>query len=277
MSSCRLSWSLPCTCRRIHRRPHPGSTADCARACGGALAPQPRTGNRSHRRSTAVSGRRAAVPRRRHAGPGGPGSRDASAFAPTHVLTLRRWPPWPDPGLLISLPLTGRTALTRPVRLRAKAHASKRVDTHTSQAGGARADLPRAQRLSLFESGSDSDSSQTSTRKGEIGSESESYARAPPLLGGDPARSQGVGEPAPTYRLSRPCQRPWTGRLSCIHSAACTYFFRGGEGAVAAAHSLPCCRFMMRSSISGRKARMRPCTGHAAASPSAQIVCPSIW
>ena len=170
-----------------------------------------------------------------------------------------------------------RTALTRPVRLRAKAHASKRVDTHTSQAGGARADLPRAQRLSLFESGSDSDSSQTSTRKGEIGSESESYARAPPLLGGDPARSQGVGEPAPTYRLSRPCQRPWTGRLSCIHSAACTYFFRGGEGAVAAAHSLPCCRFMMRSSISGRKARMRPCTGHAAASPSAQIVCPSIW
>ena len=180
-------------------------------------------------------------------------------------------------GGLYFIPLDRRTALTRPVRLRAKAHASKRVDTHTSQAGGARADLPRAQRLSLFESGSDSDSSQTSTRKGEIGSESESYARAPPLLGGDPARSQGVGEPAPTYRLSRPCQRPWTGRLSCIHSAACTYFFRGGEGAVAAAHSLPCCRFMMRSSISGRKARMRPCTGHAAASPSAQIVCPSIW
>ena len=43
------------------------------------------------------------------------------------------------------------------------------------------------------------------------------------------------------------------------------------------AQSLPCCRFMMRSSISGRKARMRPWTGHAAASPRAQMVWPSIW
>src|SRR5579875_2593303 len=33
----------------------------------------------------------------------------------------------------------------------------------------------------------------------------------------------------------------------------------------------------MRRSISPRKCRMRPCTGQAAASPSAQIVWPSIW
>mmetsp|Transcript_70310 Transcript_70310/g.187336 ORF Transcript_70310/g.187336 Transcript_70310/m.187336 type:complete len:256 (-) Transcript_70310:688-1455(-) len=32
----------------------------------------------------------------------------------------------------------------------------------------------------------------------------------------------------------------------------------------------------MRSSMSGRKLRIRPCTGQAAASPRAQIVCPSI-
>ena len=32
-----------------------------------------------------------------------------------------------------------------------------------------------------------------------------------------------------------------------------------------------------RSSITGRKCRISPCTGHAAASPRAQMVCPSTW
>jgi len=49
------------------------------------------------------------------------------------------------------------------------------------------------------------------------------------------------------------------------------------HGGPPAQMDLPCCFLMMRNSSSGLNARMSPWTGHAAASPSAQIVCPSIW
>lgn len=235
--------------------------------------------NRSHRRSTAVSGRRAAVPRR--GGMPVPVARGRATLRPSlrptrsrghvtyYTLTSRRI------GLMFTSYEYRRTVLTRPVRLRAKAHASKRVDTHTSQAGGARADLPRAQRLSLLESGSDSDSSQTSTRNRLR--ERVIRTRAAPA-GRRPCKIAGRGRASAHLPLVAAVSTA-VDRTALMYSFGSrrTYVFRGGEGAVAAAHSLPCCRFMMRSSISGRKARMRPCTGHAAASPSAQIVCPSIW
>ena len=46
----------------------------------------------------------------------------------------------------------------------------------------------------------------------------------------------------------------------------------GTDGAMGSA-----ARASMRSSMTWRKWRISPCTGHAAASPSAQIVWPSTW